>query len=247
MFIALLPSLLAMTAGCVRDAPEPSVIRPHRPGWLEQLFSPKPAPQQSHFIRPERHITAPEGPLETVSIRLERGPCFGPCPIYTVELRGTGDVVYEGGCFTMISGRRAEKIDPQAVAELVAKFRKADFWSLRNRYRARVTDHATYLVTISVGGRTKSVEDYVGKTVGMPPEVSDLEDAIDEASHSQRWTSSDVPTLRALEAGGSRFDGKVGARMLALARLLQRQDIASFLQSKGAPELGADAAFACTD
>jgi hypothetical protein len=196
-------------------------------------------------VRARHHTLLPVAPLATVVIRLERDACFGTCPVYSVELRGTGDAIYEGGCFTMVPGRRTERIDPRVIAELMEQFRKADFWSLQPAYRAQITDSPTNRVTLTIGGQTKTVEDYVGKMVGMPPEVTALEDAIDRATGSARWTVSDEPTLQKLEAEGLRFDSREGARMLALARLNRREDLARFLAARGAPESPPTAGLIC--
>lgn len=234
-----------MTAGCAPPPSDVPSIKPYRPGFFERALFPNKAPKRAKVVHPRRHVPVPQGPLETVLVRLERTVCFGTCPAYSVELRGTGEVVYQGGCFTMVPGRHVKQVDPQVVAALVEQFRNTDFWSLREVYRAQITDHPTYRVTLSIDGQTKTVEDYVGEAMGMPPEVSDLETAIDMAAGSARWISGDEPTLRALEASGVRFDTKEGARMLALAREHQREDIARFLLVRGAPESGPNAASTC--
>jgi hypothetical protein len=44
---------------------------------------------------------------------------------------------------------------------------------------------------LSVGGRTKTVTDYVGEQVGMPVVITDLENAVDEAAGTERWIKGD--------------------------------------------------------
>jgi len=61
---------------------------------------------------------------------------------------------------------------------LVEVFRKVDYFSLANSYVSGVTDNPTYVSSISFHGVSKSILDYVGRDVGMPPSVSDVEGAI---------------------------------------------------------------------
>jgi hypothetical protein len=129
--------------------------------------------------RPKHHRVMPDGPLEGVKIRLERGPCYGFCPIYSIEMRGDGQVAYKGGNQVLIHGPIDYTIRPDLVRILVDQARAADFWSLDAIYHAPVTDLATYRISVTIGGQTKTIDDYAGQSAGMPAAISQLEDAID--------------------------------------------------------------------
>ena len=242
-FLVLLVLVVAQAA-CQPD-PSPATIELYQPGPVERILFPEKRHTPPSTIRPRRHVPIPTGALETVSIKLSRGGCFGTCPIYKVELRGDGQAIYEGGCFTLVPGRRVYKVSPEAVAKLVERFRAADFWSLEPSYRAQITDSPTYWVTLSIGGQTRTVEDYIGKSVGMPPEVAELEAAIDDAAGSPRWTIGDDRTITDLAAGGFQFKSAEGARMLALARWQGRYELAQGLKARGAPEPSPNAGLIC--
>lgn len=123
----------------------------------------------------------------SLQITLERGVCFGACPDYTVTVHGDGRVVFEGRRFVAKEGRQEATISRNAVRALYAKFRAADFYALKDEYRAQVTDLPTYVVTLSVDGRTKRVLDYGGEMMGMPKPVTELQDAIDETAGTRQW------------------------------------------------------------
>jgi hypothetical protein len=53
---------------------------------------------------PTHHINIPDGPLDGVRIILERGGCYGTCPGYRAELRGTGEVLFSGTGFVTFPG-----------------------------------------------------------------------------------------------------------------------------------------------
>lgn len=123
----------------------------------------------------------------TLEITLERGVCFGACPDYTVTIHGDGRVVFEGRRFVAKTGRHEATISRDAVRSLLAKFRRADFFTLRDDYHAQVTDLPSYRVTLAYDGRRKSVSDYGGGMMGMPASVTELENAIDETANTRQW------------------------------------------------------------
>jgi TRAP-type uncharacterized transport system substrate-binding protein len=107
--------------------------------------------------------------------------------VYTVNIRGTGEVDYVGRNFVAVTGGQSATIPEQTVRELLSRFRDADFYSLRDEYIAKVTDNPRYIIRIEIDGHTKRVVDYLGQAVGMPSAVTELEHAIDEAAGSSKW------------------------------------------------------------
>jgi uncharacterized protein DUF6438 len=132
---------------------------------------------------------------ETLRIGLTRTDCFGTCPFYTVEIQGDGTVRYEGRRRVLVSGKREAKISVQRARELFARFRVAQFFSLRDYYVAEITDNPAYAISIAFDGHRKTVGDYAGHLVGMPPVVSELEYAVDWYADSKRWVGSDWPII----------------------------------------------------
>ena len=55
--------------------------------------------------RPETKVPFPEiKDWNTLKITLTRGPCFGSCPAYSVEIDGDGTVRYNGKGWVAIEG-----------------------------------------------------------------------------------------------------------------------------------------------
>jgi hypothetical protein len=103
-----------------------------------------------------------------VLISLSRTACFGFCPDYTVTISGDGQVTYVG----------------------------RNFESLGNIYRAPITDIPTQSIALTRNGHTKTVVDYGGTSVGMPPAVRELETEIDRVAGVSRWTLRDGQPVR---------------------------------------------------
>jgi len=132
---------------------------------------------------PKIHVPFPEiRDWNSVLITLERSPCFGRCPEYRVEIRGDGNVKYEGIRAVTVSGFRTDRISRKDVERIIEIARKADYFSLRPAYRANITDLPSITTSITIGGKRMTVLDYVGDQAGMPEGVSELESAIELAA-----------------------------------------------------------------
>jgi hypothetical protein len=122
-----------------------------------------------------------------VLITMQRTPCFGTCPAYTVTITGDGRVEYEGKQFVHVTGRATATISPAEVAALVEAFDKAGYFTLNDRYTANITDMPTTITSIRIGERFKQVIDYYG----APQVLKDLEKQIDRVAGTARWVSGE--------------------------------------------------------
>jgi hypothetical protein len=123
----------------------------------------------------------------SLRITLERGGCLGTCPIYKVEIRGDGTVLYDGTQFVAVTGRQEDHIPVAAVRELFEQFRKTNYFAYSDVYTIVGFDVPTYTTSIAFDGRSKSVLNFDGPSVGMPRVVTDLENAIDRAANTDKW------------------------------------------------------------
>lgn len=195
----------------------------------------------------------PDVNKDKLVISLQRTPCFGSCPDYIVTIAGNGRVVFESRPYlalddvgnvhrefstesgVRVAGTHETTIDPQVVDQLLAKFQEARFFSLRDEYRAEVTDNPTYVVTIDTGNGQKSVVDYVGRKAGMPEEVTALQDAIDAAAGTDRWIEGTPQVIPLLQEEGADFAGILGLELMDAAA--ERNDVRTMqrLKDLGAP------------
>jgi hypothetical protein len=140
--------------------------------------------------------SAPPPDAGPVRITLERSVCFGFCPDYSVTITGDGEVRYEGRRFVNVGGRQTAMIPAADVDRLLARFDAIGFDTLRDEYRAHVTDLPTYVITLERNGRSKRVLDYGGVSAGMPEAVRDLQDEIDSVANTARWVLRDGQPVR---------------------------------------------------
>jgi hypothetical protein len=139
-------------------------------------------------LRPKVKVPFPPiADWNSLRISLERTPCYGTCPGYSVEIAGDGTVTYMGHHFVAEKGVRSAKIPQAAVRALFEAFVKADFFWSFDEYTAPITDLPTQVVSISFDGHSKSVLDYAGQHEGLPKAIADLEEAIDTAAGTGKW------------------------------------------------------------
>jgi hypothetical protein len=162
------------------------------------------------------------------SIRLQRTSCLGTCPVYTVTIDARGTVTYDGERHVRAVGRSTARITAASVAKLLATAERMHFFDLRDAYKQIdnpdgtvwvVSDLPTTIITITVNGRTKRVESYVG----APESVAALQREIDEVAGTKRWIFLDEPTLTALLRSGWLASSNEGAGLLHQA--IQRDDV----------------------
>lgn len=119
----------------------------------------------------------------SVLITMERTPCFGSCPSYSLTIHGNGTVRYEGFAFVAVTGVRTDKITEEKIRELVKEFYRIGYFSLQDRYEDPSTDLPSTTTSIAVAGMKKSVYRY-----GFGPEnLVQLENKIDEIARTERW------------------------------------------------------------
>ncbi len=232
--------LTMLLAGCAREAPFQIAkgCPQFPPRDVAQTGGPMASTTMGEAIRhapPTRHLAQPTGPIDGVKITLERTECLGDCPVYKVELRGNGDVLFHGDRYVNFVGDHRTRVSRSAIRCLVDDFRFADFWSLDSVYEAPVTDLPTYKVTFTIGGQAKTVTDYAGQMVGMPAAVSGLELAIDQAAQTGMWIKGNDHTIAALEAERFDFHGPAAANLLATAMQDAPDAVVNGLLDRGAP------------
>jgi hypothetical protein len=203
--VALAALLALATNGCAEPAHAPPAAAAHEP-----IASPP--------IQPEK-------PLD-VEITLVRSECCGGyCPNYTVVISGDGQVKYTGRSFVRTIGERGGSVSQDAVQELLHRFDEAKFFDFHEKYRAGGRDCPTAYLTLRVGDRNKTVENYFHddkRDTGSGPAgpgkesltLSRLARSIDSAVNVTQWTGT-WDELRDYYVGGSHGVGQPGRTDLA--------------------------------
>ena len=189
---------------------------------------------QKEPIPPNTAIAFPAADPADFAITLQRSACFGSCPDYRVTVHGDGLVEFDtsddhfkgtaaqihleyNGHNVLLPGHHVAHVDPAAVARLLDQFRAAHFFGLRNEYFYGATDNSTQVLTVRVGGASKTVTDYIGTMAGMPQAVRDLEEAVDAVAGTGRWVDGDLQTLDELDAAHFDYQSRLAVMLAAAA------------------------------
>jgi hypothetical protein len=133
---------------------------------------------------------------KVTKITLERTPCHGPCPVYKVEVLGTGEVEYFGEAHVDKAGTHRWRISWRRLQRLAEAFERANFLHLdlhlEDDYTSRgVTDAPGCLISVEYDdGSSKSIVHYHGYPAA-PDALTELEDEIDRITGVERYTEPD--------------------------------------------------------
>lgn len=128
---------------------------------------------------------------KNIIIHIERLPCFGRCPVYTVTVYGSGLVIYDGELSVDAKGKRIKFLDEEEISIILTEFKKADFFSLDENYAFHASDLPSTIIQIEIDGQNRRVWHYGGgcgsKYDVAPPELCELEKQLDESVGVKNW------------------------------------------------------------
>ena len=131
--------------------------------------------------------------VHDIEITLERGMCFGTCPVYSVSLFGNGTIVWMGEMFVDVIGNRTEFIDPAMVADLYDQIIYGGFQDFADLYtHLNITDMPSATLTARNGTDMKQVFHYHGDYTA-PENLTYMENAVDNVGNTSRWVGTHTP------------------------------------------------------
>jgi len=140
------------------------------------------------------HAAAP-GVKDTnsVSVTLDRGACYGTCPIYSVTMLGSGAVTFKGERFVTTEGTATATVSRDTVRQVLEAFDRASFSSLPSSYQPgdstcphAATDMPSVNLTWEADGASKSVHFYYGCT-GITTSIPALSMKVGSLLDIGRW------------------------------------------------------------
>jgi hypothetical protein len=93
-------------------------------------------------------------------IGIERSPCFGTCPVYTLIVKSDGSFRYKGLHFVDRIGEFTGKVDAWQYKNLAQFIKDAGYMELQDAYDRTVTDFETVYTTVVMDGKRKVVSNY---------------------------------------------------------------------------------------
>jgi hypothetical protein len=136
----------------------------------------------SYFKKPPPVVEPPSG--TPVVAQLDRGACFGACPVYSVVVYGDGTVIYAGETHVKVTGRRSRKLGKPALDQIASAFEKGGFASMAASYEKTPEEDPA---TVSVTFRGKTVVRASGDP-STPDGLYQAEDALETITGIDEWT-----------------------------------------------------------
>lgn len=123
-------------------------------------------------------------------IEMTKGPCYGPCPVFTLTIYDKGIVSYKGERYTDRLGTYVKKLEKGEMERLLREFKNANLWQYKDAYRGRIPDMQSVSITYYEGSRKKTV---TGKEI-RPNSVKWLESLLDQVAQSNAgWVQKEAP------------------------------------------------------
>jgi hypothetical protein len=126
-------------------------------------------------------------------VMLERGPCFGRCPVYTVGMDASGLVQFKGGRDVKQPGEHRQQRDPAEFAALLEDLARLGAFELDQSYtpggpncQRYATDMPSTRIEIRNGPRHLAMTHYLGCR-DAPAQLRAIEDLIDQRTDSANW------------------------------------------------------------
>ena len=126
-------------------------------------------------------------------ITLERTPCLGGCPVYSLSISGDGLVRFVGRHHTDHAGEASARIPPERVDSLLDELRAGGYLEFADAYvhdapacGRYATDSPAVITSAVFGNERKEIRHDYG-CIDAPKALNALERRIDEVAGSSRW------------------------------------------------------------
>ena len=176
--VLVIPGVLAIVVGCdagAKPAPPPA---PHV-AVAPKVPPPPPVPPPP-TVAPPAHV---------LLASLDRGPCYGTCPVYTVTVYRDGKVEYVGTEYVKKKGKAVATLTADQLAALDKLFTDDHYLAYKDSYDdADFTDAPSARTAYAPPGA--STAKYVGHYYGdthAPESLSKLEAGFDTIVQTERW------------------------------------------------------------
>lgn len=115
------------------------------------------------------------------SIRIERGSCYGFCPMYSLEINQSGTVCFIGDMFVDKLGKHEWNIQKETINVLNDAIKRFMFFDLEKTYSdIQISDLPTCTVCVTLkNGESRTIIQGKGKEI-WPEELKLFQKAIDK-------------------------------------------------------------------
>ena len=114
---------------------------------------------------------------------IERTPCYGTCPTYSINIYKSGYVIYEGIRFVDRLGTYSSRISERKIQSIISKANEIGYFDMNEVYDSPVTDLPSTITYLSVNGQKKRIKD----RVRGPERLKEYEKFFDSVFEDMVW------------------------------------------------------------
>lgn len=120
--------------------------------------------------------------VQNTSVTLEKGMCFGKCPVYSGTILGDGQIMYDGRRFTEREGIYVGALSESKLCELITLLRQADLANQPSEKLDNVPDAPISELRVVFLGKV-----YTYKwNMGTPDALKRIETFIEDNTHENQ-------------------------------------------------------------
>lgn len=139
----------------------------------------------------EPAVTVRRADLSTddLDVLVQRSSCFGPCPVYSMVVRGNGSVRFVGQRYTEVVGGIDGTLTDDQLFLIASELDRSNFLSYQpiDGCLQLATDHPSVTLWVKWRGKERKVERYLGCKKEEPDPVPTLSRRIDEIVNTNQW------------------------------------------------------------
>lgn len=126
---------------------------------------------------------------DDLEIMIQRTACFGPCPIYTVYVRGDGNVSFVGQGYTDVIGSVYGTVTDEQLFQIASELDRSRFLDVVevDECEELWTDASSVMLWVKWQGKERRVERYLGCKKRPPDPAPALARRIDEIVNTAQW------------------------------------------------------------
>lgn len=159
---------------------------------------PQQAPPTAPKKPPVITLPTPQPHPHEVLATLQRMPCYGACPVYTMTVYRDGLVEYDGVRYVKTKGKATGRITLAQVDAIDTLFVDNHYTTLDDSYeQVEITDAASANTSYrALDGHVKHIGHYHGDR-HAPAILSTIEDSFDELVGIEQWIGTPAQRQRA--------------------------------------------------
>jgi len=131
---------------------------------------------------------------DNFSVTMDKGSCFGSCPVYSLNINNEGYVIYEGERFTDKMGKHGMKLAPQKFKSIAKAFADADLASYADNYPSSIAD----LPSTTIAYFNNTISKRITGKEERPQKVKDLQSMLEDVAQMEGWISLDTTATESL-------------------------------------------------